>query len=84
MVDPNPDFVRFLQSYVYMRMRPFVALEILEVDSMPKVNIFSLYRECFRTAGVTGLIACTKYLCGALKLEEIPQESLDFPEVAYE
>lgn len=30
-----------------------------------------LFRECFRLAGVSGLIACTKYLCGALQLDHL-------------
>ena len=38
-----------------------------------------LYSACFRLAGMAGLIACTKYLCGALKLDEISQKSSDFP-----
>lgn len=38
-----------------------------------------LFSECFKLAGIPGLIACSKYLCGRLKLEEIPVKSSDFP-----
>jgi len=39
---------------------------------------FRLYRACYDLDGVHGLIACTKFLCGALKLEEMPAKSSDF------
>ena len=34
-----------------------------------------LFRECFRLAGRTGLIACAKYLCGALPLDPLDPKS---------
>ena len=34
-----------------------------------------LFRECFRLAGRTGLIACAKYLCGALRLDPLDPKS---------
>ena len=34
-----------------------------------------LFRECFRLAGVTGLKACFKYLCGALPLDPLDPKS---------
>jgi len=51
---------------------------ISEVYFMGIIRCFRLYRACFNLAGVPGLIACTKYLCGALKLEEMPAKSSDF------
>ena len=47
-------------------------------------RIFTLYSACYRLNGFDGLISCTKYLCGALKLDDIPQKSSDFPGVSYE
>ena len=34
-----------------------------------------LFRECFRLAGYTGLIACAKYLCGTLRLDPLDPKS---------
>ena len=34
-----------------------------------------LFRECFRLAGYTGLIACAKYLCGLLPLDHLDPKS---------
>ena len=34
-----------------------------------------LFRECFRLAGRTGLIACAKYLCGSLPLVPLDPKS---------
>ena len=42
------------------------------------LRVFRLYRACFDLAGMPGLIYCTKYLCGALKLDQIPSKSSDF------
>ena len=45
------------------------------------MSLFSkirLFRECFRLAGYTGLIACAKYLCGALQLDHLDPKSLNF------
>lgn len=35
------------------------------------VSMFRLFRECFRIAGRTGLIACCKYLSGGFNLPEL-------------
>lgn len=35
------------------------------------LSMFRLFRECFRIAGRTGLIACCKYLSGGFKLPEL-------------
>ena len=35
----------------------------------------SLFSECFRLAGFAGLVACAKYLSGALRLPEIELKS---------
>lgn len=42
------------------------------------LHCFRLYRACYRIAGVAGLIACTKYLCGVLKLDQTVVKSSDF------
>ncbi len=34
-----------------------------------------LFRECFRLAGYTGLIACAKYLFGLLPLDHLDLKS---------
>lgn len=46
---------------------------------MGLISKFRLFSECFHIAGFTGLLACAKYLCGALKLDEITSKSSDFP-----
>lgn len=76
--DPVPCFVQGAAVYVHIRYAVFVALTISEVFFMGIIRCFRLYRACFNLAGVPGLIACTKYLCGALKLEEMPAKSSDF------
>ena len=37
-----------------------------------KIRLFS---ECFKIAGVSGLIACSKYLCGSLRLDHLDPKS---------
>ena len=37
-----------------------------------------LFRECFRLAGYTGLIACAKYLCGLLPLDHLDPKTSVF------
>ena len=44
------------------------------------VSLFRLFRECFRIAGCTGLIACCKYLSGRFALPELEQ-NVRIPEV---
>lgn len=34
-----------------------------------------LYSECFKLAGISGLIACNAYLSGRLTLDDIPVNS---------
>lgn len=41
---------------------------------MRLIRIFYLFSECFSIAGTAGLIACAKYLCGALVLSEIDEK----------
>ena len=38
---------------------------------MGLLRLISLFSECFHIAGITGLIACTKYLCGVLRLSDL-------------
>ena len=45
---------------------------------MPKVSKIKLLFACYRLAGMTGLLACCKYLCGRIVLDEIPLKSSDF------
>lgn len=39
---------------------------------------FRLFSECFKLAGFTGLKACAKYLCGALRLDHLDPKSSVF------
>lgn len=39
---------------------------------------FRLYRACYRIGKISGLIACTKYLCGRLHLDQTAVKSSDF------
>ena len=43
------------------------------------VSLFRLFRECFRIAGFTGLIACAKYLFGGSRLPDLDVKSSVFP-----
>lgn len=45
---------------------------------MGVIRSFSLFLECFRIAGFTGLIACIKYLFGLLLLPDIDMKSSVF------
>lgn len=45
---------------------------------MSVISKLRLYSECFKLAGISGLIACTKYLFGRLELDEIPSDSSYF------
>ena len=38
-----------------------------------------LYSECFKIGKFAGLIACSKYLCGHLKLEDFTVKSSEIP-----
>ena len=38
-----------------------------------------LYSECFKIGKFAGLIACSKYLCGQLQLDEMTGKSSEFP-----
>lgn len=46
---------------------------------MGVISKLRLFSECFKIGKITGLIACAKYLCGALKLDDISSNSSDFP-----
>ena len=45
---------------------------------------FRLYSACYRLNGFHGLISCTKYLCGALKLDQIPEKSSELAGASYD
>ena len=60
--------LRILPLLLFRLYKPYVdilhgafSLEISEVSNTGIVSIFRLFRECFRIAGCTGLIACCKY-----------------------
>ena len=38
-----------------------------------------LYSECFKIGKFAGLIACNKYLCGRLKLDDLTVKSSEIP-----
>lgn len=44
------------------------------------IRVIRLFSECFKLAGVSGLIACAKYLTGVLKLQDLDQKSSVFLE----
>ncbi len=44
------------------------------------LRIFGLFSECYKLAGCSGLIACAKYLCGALRLSDLDEKSSVFPD----
>ena len=44
------------------------------------VSLFRLFRECFLIAGLTGIIACCKYLFGHFTLPEL-EENVRISEV---
>ena len=64
--------------YVHIRYGVFVALDIFGGAKMAKVSKIKLLFACYRLAGMTGLLACCKYLCGRIVLDEIPLKSSDF------
>lgn len=41
-------------------------------------RVFCLFSECFNIAGIGGLIACAKYLCGLLQLSDLDLKSSIF------
>ena len=45
---------------------------------MGVISKLRLFSECFKIGKFAGLIACAKYLCGALKLDDISSKSSDF------
>ena len=45
---------------------------------MALFRLFGLFSECFSIAGTAGLIACAKYLFGALVLDDFEVKSSDF------
>lgn len=42
------------------------------------ISKLRLFSECFKIGKFAGLIACGKYLCGRLVLEDLPSKSPDF------
>lgn len=73
-----PFLYKVHKVYSHIRYDPFVALEILEVYNMGLLFKIRLFRECFRLAGRTGLIACAKYLCGLLPLDHLDPKTSVF------
>lgn len=64
--------------YVHIRYGAFVALDIFGGTNMRIVHVIRLFSACYRLAGFSGLIACAKYLCGALTLDDFTSDSSDF------
>lgn len=78
MLDPTPSFVQGAVSYVHIRYAVFVVLYIFGGVFMGFFHKIRLYIECFNLAGIVGLKACHKYLCGVLSLPDLPSESSVF------
>ena len=73
-----PSLCSFHKVYVHIPYGVFVALDFLEVSNMGLYSKIRLFSECFKIAGVAGLIACAKYLCGALRLDHLDPKSSVF------
>lgn len=73
-----PSFVEGAEGYVHIRYAAFVALDFLEVSFMGVFQNLWLFFECFKLAKFRGLIACAKYLSGALRLPDLDLKSLEF------
>ena len=69
---------RLYKLYVYILHGAFVALDIFGGAFMDFLHKIRLYIECFNLAGISGLIACYKYLSGGLSLPDLPSESSVF------
>ena len=65
--------------YVHIPYGAFVALDIFGGAFMGFFQKLRLYIECFNLAGIVGLKACHKYLCGVLSLPDLPSDSSVFP-----
>ena len=61
--------------YSHIRYAPFVALEISGGAFMGFLFKLRLYSECFKIGKFAGLIACSKYLCGQLQLDDLTVKS---------
>lgn len=79
MQDPAFPFVQGAVWYAHIRYAVFVALEISGGAFMGFLFKLRLYSECFKIGKFAGLIACTKYLCGQLRLEELTVKSSEIP-----
>jgi len=44
------------------------------------LRVIGLFSECYKLAGGLGLMACAKYLCGALRLNDLDEKSSVFTE----
>lgn len=66
-------------AYVHIPYAPFVALAFLEVFFVRVFRVLRLFSECFQIGKIQGLIACTKYLCGVLRLPDLDLKSSVFP-----
>ena len=79
MQDPVPLFVQDAAVYAHIRYAPFVALEISGGAFMGFLFKLRLYSECFKIGKFAGLIACSKYLCGQLQLDDLTLKSSEIP-----
>lgn len=71
-------FGGFAGWYVHIRYAAFVALDFLEVSFMGVFQNLRLFFECFKLAKFRGLVACAKYLSGALRLQDLDVKSSVF------
>ena len=62
--------------YSHIQYAPFVAVEISGGAFMSFLSKLRLHSECFKIGKIAGLIACSKYLCGKLQLEDLTLKSL--------
>lgn len=65
-------------AYVHIPYGTFVALEIFGGAFMGFISKLRLFSECFKIGKFVGLIACAKYLCGRLVLDQMPSKSSVF------
>ena len=73
--DPTSPIVQSAWLYSHIRYRVFVELDFFGGVNMGIRSKILLYSECFKLAGIRGLIACNAYISGRLTLDEIPVKS---------
>lgn len=71
-------FVQGAVGYAHIRYAAFVALEIFGGVFMRFIRWIRLFSECYKIAGLRGVKACAKYLCGVLQLDDSEVKSSDF------